>query len=122
VKESGQITDILNIMGAHSRFFVFENVKILKEMRNRANRASNCDSANVDKTIRTAERQIESIKKIESKKGLDYLPDKLRDVAAVRLGYPESSLAELGGLMNPPIKKSSVNNRLKKIEEMASEL
>jgi len=122
VKESGQITDILNIMGAHSHFFVFENVKIVKEMRNKANRALNCDNANLDKTINAAERQIESIKKIESKKGLGFLPEKLYDIAVVRLENPDASLIELAELMAPPMKKSGVNNRLKRIEEIAKKL
>ena len=122
VKESGQITDILNIMGAHSHFFAFENVKMVKEMRNKANRALNCDSANLDKTIHAAERQIESIKKIESKKGLGFLPDKLYDVAVVRLENPDASLIELAELMNPPMKKSGVNNRLKRLDEIARKL
>ena len=122
VKDSGQITDILNIMGAHSHLLVLENVKILKEMRNKANRVSNCDSANLDKTINAAERQIGIIRKIESKKGLGFLPDKLSAVAALRLENPEASLAELADLMNPPMKKSGINNRLKKIEEIAEKL
>jgi len=122
IKESGQITDLLNIMGAHSHLLVFENVKILKEMRNKANRVSNCDSANLDKTINAAERQIEYIKKIEAKKGLKILPDKLFDVAMLRLENPEASLIELAELMNPPMKKSGINNRFKKIEEIAKKL
>ena len=122
VKESEQITDILNIMGAHSHLLAFENVKIKKEMRNKANRALNCDNANLDKIINAAERQISSIKKIESSKGLDSLPGKLRDVASARLENPEISLMELANLMDPPMKKSSVNNRLKKIEEIAGKL
>ena len=122
IKESGQITDILNIMGAHSHFFVFENVKIVKEMRNKTNRVYNCDNANLDKTVSAAERQIKSIEKIKSKKGLRFLPDKLYDVAVIRLENPEASLIELAELMNPPMKKSGINNRLKKIEETAKKL
>jgi len=120
VKESGQIVDILNIMGAHSHLLVFENVKIVKEMRNKANRVRNCDSANIDKALGAAERQIESIRKIESMKGLKSLPEKLHEVAALRLKNPEASLAELAVLMDPPLKKSGINNRLKKIEEIAN--
>jgi len=122
IKESGQITDILNIMGAHSHLFAFENVKIIKEMRNKANRALNCDSANLDKTIHAAERQIENIKKIESRKGLGFLPDKLYDVAVASLNNPDASLIELAELMDPPMKKSGINNRFKKIEEIAKKL
>lgn len=122
VKESGQITDILNIMGAHSHLLVFENVKIEKEMRNRANRIYNCDSANVDKTVNAAARQIESIRKVESTKGLGSLPEKLYNIALLRLEHPESSLSELAELADPPLKKPGINNRLKKIEEIAAKL
>jgi len=122
VKDSGQITDILNIMGAHSHLLVFENIKILKEMRNKANRALNCDNANLDKTINAAARQISCIRKIESKKGLLFLVDRLHETARIRLENPEASLAELATLMDPPVKKSSVYNWLKKIEEIAGRI
>ncbi|MCL1810102.1 MAG: DNA-binding protein WhiA [Clostridiales bacterium] len=122
MKDSGQITDMLNIMGAHSHLLVLENVKILKEMRNKANRVLNCDNANLDKTINAAERQIDSIKRVEAKKGLKFLPEKLYEVAALRLENPEASLAELAGMMEPPMKKSGINNRLRKIEEIAEKL
>jgi len=122
VKESGQITDILNIMGAHSHLLVFEDVKIKKELRNKANRIYNCDSANVDRTINAAARQIDCIKKVESERGLKSLPGKLYDIALLRLEHPEASLAELAELAIPPMKKSGINNRLKKIEEIAGKL
>ena len=111
VKESSQVVDILNIMGAHSHLLVFENVKIVKEMRNKANRASNCDSANLDKTIRAAERQLADIHKIEAAKGLAFLPEKLREAADLRLQNPEASLIELAGMMEPPMKKAGINHR-----------
>ena len=122
VKESGQIIDILNIMGAHSHLLVFENVKIVKEMRNKANRALNCDSANLDKTVNTAERQISQIRKIEAEKGLGVLPEKLYEAAMLRLENPEASLLELAEMMDPPMKKSGINHRFKKIEEIAKKL
>jgi DNA-binding protein WhiA len=122
VKESGQIIDILNIMGAHSHLFVFEDVRIVKEMRNKANRASNCDNANLDKTIDAAKRQLDSINKIATEKGLRFLSDKLFEVAIIRLENPEASLIEIAEMTDPPMKKSGVNNRLKKIEEIAKKL
>jgi DNA-binding protein WhiA len=122
VKESGQIIDILNIMGAHSHLFVFEDVRITKEMRNKANRASNCDNANLDKTIDAAKRQLDCINKIATEKGLRFLSDKLFEVAIIRLENPEASLIELAEMTDPPMKKSGVNNRLKKIEEIAKKL
>lgn len=122
VKESGQIIDILNIMGAHSHLLVFENVKIIKEMRNKANRVLNCDSANLDKTIQASQRQVAQIRKIEEKKGLGLLSEKLYQVAVLRLENPEASLVELAEMMDPPLKKSGINHRFKKIEEMARRL
>jgi DNA-binding protein WhiA len=122
VKESGQITDILNIMGAHSQLLVLENVKIMKELRNKANRVSNCDSANLDKTVNASARQIKSIEKIMIKKSLGFLPDKLQEVAKARIDNPDANLGELAALVEPPMTKSGVYNRLKKIEEIAGQL
>lgn len=122
VKESEAITDLLNIIGAHSQLLHFENTKIMKEMRNKANRILNCDSANMDKTIAAASDQIIAIKKIEAKQKLSSLPEKLYQVAVLRLENPEASLAELAELSNPPVGKSGINHRLKKIEEIASKM
>jgi DNA-binding protein WhiA len=109
-------------MGAHSHLLVFADVKVTKEARNMANRASNCDSANMDKTLNAAERQLANINKIAEIKGLRFLPDKLFEVAIIRLENPDISLIELAEMMDPPMKKSGVNNRLKKIEEIAKKL
>ncbi|MCR5481935.1 MAG: DNA-binding protein WhiA [Clostridia bacterium] len=122
VKESEQIIDILNILKAHGQLLKFEDIRIMKEMRNKTNRISNCDNANMDKTLNASERQIAAIKKIEEQKGLRWLPDKLADVAALRLEHPEVPLAELGQMLEPPLKKSGINHRLQKIEELASKL
>lgn len=119
VKGSGQILDILAIMGAHSQYFIYEDVRLRKEMRNEANRKSNCDQANIDKSVAAAEKQIMDIKHIERTFGLDDLPPKLLEVALMRLEHPDVSIAELGEMLNPPLKKSGVNNRLKKIAEIA---
>jgi len=119
VKDSGQILDILAIMGAHSMYFSYENVRLTKEIRNEANRRSNCDQANIDKTVAAAEKQIISIQSIQKRAGLDSLSDKLREVAEIRLAHPDASLAELGDMMDPPLKKSGVNSRLKRIEQIA---
>lgn len=122
IKEAEQIGDILNIMGAHQQFFDFAEVRLTKEMRNKANRLINCDSANLDKTMNAARRQLEAIDKIEKVKGLSSLPDKLLDAAVLRKNNPEATLQELADMMNPPMKKSGLNNRLKKIEEIADKL
>lgn len=122
VKESEQIVDILNILKAHGQLLKFEDTRIMKEMRNKTNRINNCDSANLDKTLNASEKQIEAIKKIDEKKGLDYLNDKLKEVALLRLDNPDATLQELADMMEPPLKKSGINHRLKKIEEIAGKL
>lgn len=122
VKEAEQIMDILAILGAHSQIFAFENVRITKEIRNKANRINNCDNANIDKAVKAAEKQILWIHRIEEKKGLRFLPDKLYEVAVLRLDHPEATLQELADMMDPPMKKSGINNRFRKIEELANKL
>ena len=122
VKESEQIIDILNIVGAHGHLLRYEEIRLQRELRNSANRLKNCDDANTDKIVNTAQRQLAAIRKIEEKKGLQWLPDKLYEMALARINNPEDGLAELGELMDPPLKKSGVNHRLKKIEEMAEKL
>ncbi|MEG0392745.1 MAG: DNA-binding protein WhiA, partial [Anaerovoracaceae bacterium] len=118
VKESGQILDLMAIMGAHSQYFVYEDVRFKKELRNDANRLSNCDQANIDKAVAAASRQIEYINKV----GLENLPRKLREIAELRIENPDVSLVELGALLDPPLKKSGVNSRLKRIEELAKKV
>ena len=122
VKEAEQIIDILAIMGDHSQIFAFEDVRITKEIRNKANRINNCDNANIDKTLKAAEKQLSWIHKIQETKGLAFLPDKLREVAVLRLENPEATLQELADMMDPPMKKSGLNNRFRKIEELAGKL
>ena len=122
LKESEQIVDFLNYTGAHGMLLNYENVRIMKEMRNRANRIVNCDNANIDKTMMAAEKQIAAIQQIEKAKGLDFLPPKLRQVALLRLEEPDMSLKELGEQLDPPLGKSGVNHRLAKIEEIAGKL
>ena len=122
LKESEQISDFLALLGANNQVMEFENVRIVKELRNKTNRIVNCESANMDKTIDTAARQIEAIRFIEAKGGPTYLPEKLREIALLRLENPESSLTELGQMLEPPLKKSGVNHRFRKIEEIAETL
>lgn len=114
--------DILNIMGAHSCLLELENIRIMKEMRNNVNRLVNCETANLSKTVNAAVRQVESIKFIQSKIGLKRLPQNLREIAELRLEYPDESLKELGEMLDPPVGKSGVNHRLRKIEKIAEEL
>ncbi len=119
LKEGEQIVQILNVMGAHKALMELENVRILKEMRNSVNRQVNCETANINKTVNAAVKQIEDIKLIEEKKGLDSLPENLRKMAEVRLENPEATLKELGEVFDPPMGKSGVNHRLRKISEIA---
>lgn len=122
IKEAEQIGDILNIMKAHQQFFVFENVKMTKEFRNMTNRINNCDSANTDKIVNASQRQLAAIKKIQEARGLSFMPDKLRQAAELRLENPATSLEELAAMMEPPLTKSGMNNRFRKIEELAAKL
>ncbi|WP_251860807.1 DNA-binding protein WhiA [Clostridium sp. Marseille-Q2269] len=122
LKEGEQIVDLLNIIGAHASLLELENVRIMKEMRNNVNRLVNCETANLSKTVNAAVRQVESIKFIEKEIGLGRLPKNLRDVAELRIKYPDESLRELGKMLNPPVGKSGVNHRLRRIEKIADEL
>lgn len=122
LKDAEQIVSILNLMGAHQALMELENIRILKEMRNSVNRQVNCETANINKTVSAAVKQIEDIKFIEEVKGLEYLPDALKDMAITRVTYPEATLKELGSLLTPPVGKSGVNHRLRKLSEMAEKL
>ena len=122
VKEAESIALFLNIIGAHKALFKFEDAKVVHEMNNQINRVVNCETANLSKIVNTAVRQVEAIKKIDSKMGLKKLPDNLREIAELRLKNPEISLADLGKLLKEPIGKSGVNHRLKKLEEIAESL
>ena len=122
IKEGEQIVDLLNIIGAQSCLLELENIRIMKEMRNNVNRLVNCETANLSKTVNAAVRQVESIKLIQSQIGLQRLPKNLREIAELRLNYPDESLKELGEMLDPPVGKSGVNHRLRKIEKIAEEL
>lgn len=122
LKEGAQIVDVLNIMEAHVSLLELENVRILKEMRNTVNRKVNCETANINKTVSAAVKQMEDITYIKDTIGFDKLPEGLRDVALTRLNYPEATLKELGGLLETPVGKSGVNHRLRKLSEMAEKL
>ena len=122
VKEGAQIVDLLNVMEAHVALMEFENVRILKDMRNTINRKVNCEAANINKTVKAATRQVEDILYIQEKVGLATLAEGLEEIALLRIEYPEASLKELGEMLNPPVGKSGVNHRLKKPCEIAEGL
>lgn len=122
LKEGAQIVDMLNIMEAHVALMNLENVRILKEMRNSVNRKVNCETANISKTVNAAVKQLEDIVFIRDKAGLDSLPDNLREIALLRLENPDAPLKELGTFLDPPVGKSGVNHRLRRISEIAETL
>ena len=122
LKEGSGIVDILNVMEAHVSLMQLENVRIVKEMRNSINRRVNCETANISKTVSAAVKQMEDIRLIEETTGLYQLPDTLRELAELRLQNPDASLVVLGSMLNPPVGKSGVNHRLRKLAQMADEI
>ena len=122
LKGQSEITDMLSILGAQSARFAMEDAFIRKELRNNANRAVNCDSANVQRSVTAASRQTQAIERLIAAKGESSLPPALLQTAKLRLRYPEVSLEELGSLCDPPVGKSGVNHRLRRLEKMAQEL
>ncbi len=119
LKEGSQIVDMLNVMEAYVSLMNLENVRILKEMRNTVNRKVNCETANISKTVNAAVKQISDIEYIRDTEGLDSLPLTLREMAMVRLEYPEAPLKDLGKYMDPPVGKSGINHRLRKLAAVA---
>ena len=122
VKEGAQIVDMLAIMEANVALMNLENIRILKEMRNSVNRKVNCETANINKTVSAAVKQIEDIRLIKEKTGLHNLNEGLAEIAELRLQYPEATLKELGMMLSPQVGKSGVNHRLRKLSEIADEL
>lgn len=122
MKEGAGIVDLLNVMGAHISLMNLENLRIVKEMRNSINRRVNCEAANITKTVNAATKQMEDIELIRKTIGLKGLQGSLREMAQVRLEYPDAPLKELGQYLNPPVGKSGVNHRLRKLSEIAAEI
>jgi DNA-binding protein WhiA len=123
LKGAEEIADFLVLVGATNAMLKFEDVRIVRDLRNSVNRLMNCENANMNKTADAAKKQIENIQLIEVKVGLDSLPEKLREVAEVRLENPEISLKELGEILpSGPITKSGINHRIRKINEFAEQL
>ncbi len=122
IKEGSQIVDILNVMEAPVALMELENIRILKEMRGQVNRQVNCETANINKTVSAAVRQMEDIVYIRDTVGLDSLPPNLEEIAKARLEKPEATLKELGESLESPVGKSGVNHRLRKLSILAEEL
>ena len=123
LKEGEKIADFLSLIGATSSMLKFEDIRIMRDMRNSVNRIVNCENANMNKVADAATKQIENIKLIDDVVGLNKLPVKLQQVAISRVAHPEVSLKELGDLVEGgPISKSGVNHRLRKINEYANKI
>ena len=122
IKDGDKISDFLGATGGMKSVMEFENIRILKDIRNSINREVNCDTANINKVVNAAAKQIDDIKLIDESRGLDSLPEQLREVALVRMMHPHLSLAELGEKLATPIGKSGVSHRLAKINAIAEEI
>ena len=122
IKEGSQIVDILNVMEASVALMEFENIRILKEMRGSVNRQVNCETANINKTVSAAVKQTRDITLIKETIGFDSLPKSLEEIARARLERPEATLKELGESLEPPVGKSGVNHRLRKLSILAEDL
>ncbi len=123
LKEAEKIANFMSLIGATNSMLQFENIRIVRDMRNSVNRLVNCENANMNKIANASTKQIENIKLIEASVGLESLPDKLREIAETRLAHQEVSLKELGELVpGGPISKSGVNHRLRKLNAYADEL
>lgn len=122
LKKSDDVSDMLTLMGATQSVLELQNVRIKKDVSNRVNRQLNCDNSNINRVMETALMQIEDIRYIENELGLDKLPAALQEIAEARMNNAATSLAGLGEMLNPPISKSGVNARLRKISEIAEKL
>ena len=122
LKEGSQIVDILNVMEAHVSLMELENVRILKEMRNSVNRKVNCETANINKTVSAAVKQVEDITYLRDTVGFDKMPDNLVEAALARLENPDATLKELGEALDPPVGKSGINHRLRRLSELAEKV
>lgn len=123
IKEGEKITEFLGLIGAHQALLFFEDIRIVKDMRNSVNRLVNCETANLNKTVGAAIKQVENIRLIEKEIGLDQLPKKLREIAEVRLQNPDATLKELGEMITgEAISKSGINHRFRKIAAIADKI
>ena len=119
IKDSNKIVLALNVFEAPVALMEYENTIIMKEMRNSINRQNNCDVANLNKTVSAAQSVISDIKQLMGTAEYENLPDNIKEVAMLRVEYPDASLKELGEMLTPPLGKSGVNHRLRRLSEMA---
>ncbi len=119
IKDGEEISKLLALIGANSSVLKFEEIRVLRDIKNNVNRKVNCETANLNKTVNAAVKQIEAIKYLQEKGKFEKLPESLREIAKIRLENPEASLIELGQMLKSPIGKSGVNHRLNKILSVA---
>ncbi len=122
IKEADRISDMLGLMGASAALMEFENIRILHDIAGAVNRRSNCEFANIKKTVSASSRQADDIRYIQSCHKFHLLPEGLAELARLRLEYDDIPLKELGEMLNPPLSKSGVNHRMRKIAELADTL
>ena len=122
LKEGEQIVDLLNLMEAHVALMAFENIRILRDIANTINRQTNCDVANSQKTVTASSRQRDDILLIEKTSGLSSLPPTLQEIACLRLENPELPIRDLGAMLSPPLGKSGVNHRFRKLSQIADRI
>lgn len=122
IKDSEGIVDMLRLGGAHTSLLAFENARIVKSVRNQVNRQVNCETANLEKTVEAAVRQKELIEQLIHQFGWEIIPESWREIASLRVEYPDCSLKELGTIIEPPMPKSGVAYRLRRLEELAQHL
>lgn len=119
IKDVEQITDFLNLVGAHTALLRMEDARVVKDMRNKVNRLVNAETANLNKTVVASWRQLEAIRFLDREVGVLSLPQDLQQLAELRGKYPDASLQELGQLIEPPLSKGAINHRLRKLEALA---
>lgn len=122
LKDGDAISAFLGLVGAYQAVMKFENVRVVKDMRNQVNRLVNCETANLQKTVNAAGRQLDAIRLIDQTVGIDNLPNALRETAKLRLEFPEATLQELVDVSCGKLGKSGINHRLRKLEEIAAEI
>jgi DNA-binding protein WhiA len=122
LKDSDQIVDFIRLIGANYALLEFENVRVYKSMKNQVNRQVNCETANLEKTLEASWRQVENIRRLIDRYTVEGLPENLRELAVLRLDYPDFSLKELGEMLSPPLSKSGVAYRMKKLEQLSEGL
>ena len=122
IKDSDAISDMLNLLGAHKALLEFENIRVLKGMREHVQRKVNCETANIRKTVDASVRQVEDIEFISREMGLEKLPEGLESIARMRLAMPEATLKELAEALDPPVTRSGVNHRLRRLMLIADGL